>query len=58
VDVHERIVSGLDGLLDELHAGEFWNSAAFFDVAGRTGAHYVFPDCFAAHTPRDYVVDR
>ena len=58
VDVKEWVVSGLDGFLDELHAAVLWNSAAFLDVAGCAGTDYVLPDCFAAHTPRDNVVER
>ena len=44
VDVDEGVVSGLDGLLNELHPGVLWSSAAFFDVAGCAGANNVFPD--------------
>jgi len=51
-------VAGLDGLLDELHAGMFYGLAAFFDVAGRAGTNDVFPGCFAAQAARDYVVER
>jgi len=58
VDVDERVVPGLDGLFDELHAGMFWGMAAFFDVTGRAGTNDVFPCRFAAHTPRGYVVER
>ena len=44
VDVDEGIVSGPDGLSNELHPGAFWSSAAFFYVAGRAGANNIFPD--------------
>ena len=58
MNVNERIVLRLDGLLDQLHPGVLWGSAAFFDVAGCAGTNYVFPDRFAAHAPWDYVVER
>ena len=44
VDVDEGIVSGPDGLSNELHPCVFWSSTAFFDVAGCAGANYVFPN--------------
>jgi hypothetical protein len=31
--------------------------AALFDVAGCAGTDYVLPDCFAAHTPWNNVVE-
>ena len=58
VDVDEWVVSWLDGLLNELHPGVLWSLAAFLDVAGCAGAHNIFPDSFAAHTPWDDVVER
>jgi len=58
VDVDERVVPGPDGLTNKLHAGMLWSSAAFFYVALGAGAHYIFPDRFAAHTPGDDVVER
>jgi hypothetical protein len=58
VDVDERVVSGLDGFSCKLHPGMLWNLAAFLDVTRRAGAHYIFPYCFAAHSPRDNVVER
>ena len=44
VDVDEGIVLGPDGLLNKLHPGMLWCSAAFFDIAGCAGANNVFPD--------------
>ena len=58
MDVNVRIVPRLDGLLDQLHPGVLWSSAAFSDVAGCAGTNYVFPDRFAAHASGDYVVER
>ena len=58
VDVDERVVSGPDGFLDELHGGVLGRSAAFFDVAGRTRTDDILPDGFSAQTPRDDVVER
>jgi len=58
VDVDQGVVSGLDGLLDELHGGVLWGPAALLDVAGRAGTNNVFPDGFAAHTAGDNVVER
>ncbi len=58
VDVDERIVHGLDGFFNKLHACDFRSLASFFDVAFGTGTDDVFPCCFAAHTSRDDVVER
>ncbi len=58
VDVDERIVPGLDGLFNKLHSCGFRSLASFFDVAFGAGTDYVFPGCFAAHTPRDDMVER
>lgn len=58
VDVHKRIVLGLDRLLDQRQAGLLWGLAAFFDVAICAGADDIFPDRFAAHTARNNVVER
>jgi hypothetical protein len=33
-------------------------AAAFAVIAGRTGRHYVGPDVFTTHVPRDDVIDR
>ena len=58
VDVNEGVVPGPDGLFNKIHPGVLWGLAAFFDVALGAGAYYIFPDCFAAHTPGDDVVER
>jgi len=58
VDVDERVVLRLDGLLDECHTGQLWSPASFFDVAAGTGANDVFPDGFSAHASRYDVVER
>ena len=58
VDVDEGVVPGLDWFFNKLHSCGFRDSASFSDVALSTGADYVFPCCFAAHTPRDDMVER
>jgi hypothetical protein len=58
VDVDEGVVFRLDRLSNKLHPCVFWSSAAFLDIAGCAGAHYIFPDRFTAHTPWDDVVER
>ena len=58
VDVDEGVVFGLDWLFNKLHSCGFRSSASFSDVALGTGADYVVPGCFAAHTPRDDMVKR
>ena len=44
MNVNERIVPRLDGLLDQLHPGVLRSPAAFFDVAGCAGTNNIFPD--------------
>ena len=58
VDVNEGVVHGSGGFFNKLHACDFRGSATFFDVAFGAGTDDVFPCCFAAHTPRDDVVER
>jgi len=58
VDVHQRIVPGLGGLLDQRHSGYLRGSATFFDVALGAGTDDIFPDRIAAHAPWDDVVER
>ena len=58
VDVNEGIVLWLDWLFNKLHSCGFGSSASFSDVTIGTGADYVVPCCFAAHTPRDDMVER
>ena len=43
VNVDEWIMSGLYGFFDECHSGVLWSSAAFLDITGCAGTHYVFP---------------
>ena len=57
VDVNEGIVTGLDGLFDELHVGVLWHAAALPDVARGAGAHDVPPGGFAAQRSRDHVIE-
>jgi len=58
VDMDEGVVPGLHGLLYQLHARLMQALAAFPDVAGGTGTDNILPGSFAAHTPRDDVVER
>jgi hypothetical protein len=58
VDVDEGIVPWLGWLFNKLHSCGFWSSTSFSDVALGTGADYIVPGCFAAHTPRDDMVER
>ncbi len=58
VDVDEGIVLWFDGLFNKIHSCCFGSSASFSDVALGTGADYVVPCCFAAHTPGDDMVKR
>ena len=44
VDVEEWVVPGPDRLLNKLHPGVLWGSAAFFNVAGCAGTNNIFPD--------------
>ncbi len=57
VYVDEWVVPGFDWLFNKLHSCGFRSSASFSDVALGTGADYVAPGCFAAHTPRDDMVE-
>jgi len=58
VDMDEGVVAGLYGLLYQLHTRLMQALAAFLHIAGRTGTDNVLPGGFAAHTPRDDVVER
>ena len=58
MDVDEGVVPGFDWLFNELHSCRFRSSASFSDVTIGTGADYVVPCCFAAHTPGDDMVKR
>ncbi len=55
--MNEGIAFWFDGFSDECHTGLDRGFAAFFHVAFCTGANYVRPDRFAAHTPGDNVVE-
>ena len=58
VDVYEGVMPGSNGFFNKLHMCGFGRSASFFNVALGTGTDDVLPCCFAAHTPRDDVVER
>ena len=57
MDMYKWIVSWLDGLLNECHTGFLRSSAAFFDVALGTGTYYIPPNCLAANTSGDNMVE-
>ena len=44
VNMNERIVLWLDGLLDKRHSGLPGGPAAFFHVTFRAGTNYIFPN--------------
>ena len=58
MDVNEGVVPGFDWLFNEHHSCGFRSSASFSDVTIGTGADYVVPCCFAAHTSWDDMVER
>ena len=44
VNMNERIVLWLDGLLDKRHSGLAGGSASFFHVAFCAGTNYIIPN--------------
>ena len=58
VDVDQGIVLWLDWLFNKLHSCGFRSSTSFSDVTIGTGADYVLPCCFAAHTSWDDMIER
>jgi hypothetical protein len=56
VNVDKGVVFWPDRFLDKGQSRLLWRSSAFFDIAHRAGTNYIFPDCFATHTPWDNVV--
>lgn len=52
------VAFGFFGFLDEFHMGLFGGSAAFFYIAGGTGAHDIGPGAFAPQGTRHDMIER